>query len=106
MKKALLYSLIITCILTSIFLIVNIITTFAMSRPIISIKFDSGEIVQFTGFGITHSTFHPLYSVDNPQTSYTEINFDLFSLFISFVLVFIIVFLLSLIIKKIKTKKD
>ncbi len=90
MKKVTLWSLIVTAFMFLANLICGIFFDFLP----FGIFLLGGEMYQMVGCGVNIVHFVPLTSIDDPVKSSTHINFEPFTLILTFVVVFLIVLMI------------
>ena len=102
MKNNITFSAIVSIIITSIGLFINLICSFFFKFAPLTLKIYGGELIEHIGFGINFIKIFVL----SPQTESggisTNIQFDFISLLASFVIIFVVV----LIIKTFANKKN
>ena len=99
MKKNVVFSAILSLILTSIGLLTNLICSLAFKFAPLTFPISGGDSKIHTGFGID---FIEIFSLSPNGGNSTTFNFNLISLIVSFAIIFVIV----LIIKTIVSKKN
>ena len=96
MTKIIKSSIIISCIVNVILLIINYLCALLFDKLPLSISFAGGDCTEYIGFGIHMLKVFPL---SNNGTTSTSISFDAVSLLISLVIIFVLVLLFKIIFK-------
>ena len=106
MKKNLKLATIITVIVNAIGATINLICAYSMGRLPFGIQMAGGDCIVHTGFGVELLKIFVMTNGGGPDDgTYNKISFDLKSLVMSLVAVFIISMIVITIVRKIKNKE-
>ena len=104
MKKNTIFSFIISSAISIACLLINLICALSCGFLPIGIEFSGGEFTESIGFGISLQTIYSFGTIEEASTT-TTVGFDLMSLLIPFILLFLIVFVVKTVASK-SVKKD
>lgn len=101
MKKKVVFSFIISLIINSICLLINLFCAVVFKFLPLSIKMSGGEWIGYYGFGIS---LEKIFGITINESGFVsnKIGFDLLSYLIPFIIIFIIVLIIKIIISKTK----